>query len=53
MTKLSVNVNKLATLRNSRDKNNPDLVKTTLEIIGFGAQGITVHPLPRLPEDGN
>ena len=46
MTKLSVNVNKLATLRNSRDKNNPDLVKTTLEIIGFGAQGITVHPRP-------
>lgn len=46
MTKLSVNVNKLATLRNSRGKNNPDVLKTTLDIIAYGAQGITVHPRP-------
>lgn len=46
MTKLSVNINKLATLRNSRGKNNPDLIKTMLEIISFGANGITVHPRP-------
>jgi len=46
MTKLSVNVNKLATLRNSREKNNPDVLKTTLEIISYGAEGITVHPRP-------
>lgn len=46
MTKLSVNVNKLATLRNSRGKNNPDVLKTTLDIISYGAQGITVHPRP-------
>ncbi|OGT55935.1 MAG: pyridoxine 5'-phosphate synthase [Gammaproteobacteria bacterium RIFCSPHIGHO2_12_FULL_42_10] len=46
MTKLSVNVNKLATLRNSRGKNNPDVLKTALEIISYGAQGITVHPRP-------
>jgi pyridoxine 5-phosphate synthase len=46
VTKLSVNVNKLATIRNSRGKNNPDLLKTTLDIIAFGAQGITVHPRP-------
>ncbi len=46
MTKLSVNVNKLATLRNSRGGNNPDVLKTTLDIISFGAQGITVHPRP-------
>lgn len=46
MTKLSVNVNKLATIRNSRGKNNPDVLKTSLEIIAYGAQGITVHPRP-------
>lgn len=46
MTKLSVNVNKLATLRNSRGKNNPDVVKGALDIVGFGSQGITVHPRP-------
>ncbi len=46
MTTLSVNVNKLATLRNSRGKNNPDLLKTTLDIVSFGAEGITVHPRP-------
>src|SRR5438067_1560652 len=46
MTKLSVNVNKLATLRNSREKNNPDVLKMTLDIISYGAHGITVHPRP-------
>ena len=46
MTKLSVNVNKLATLRNARGKNNPDVLKMTLDIIKYGASGITVHPRP-------
>lgn len=46
MTSLSVNVNKLATLRNSRGKNNPDVLQGALDIIGFGGQGITVHPRP-------
>jgi pyridoxine 5-phosphate synthase len=46
MTKLSVNINKLATLRNSRGGNNPDLIKTALDIELFGADGITVHPRP-------
>lgn len=46
MTRLSVNVNKLATLRNARGKNNPDVLKMTLDIIAYGAQGITVHPRP-------
>ncbi len=46
MTLLSVNVNKLATLRNSRGGNTPDVLKTTLDIIEYGAQGITVHPRP-------
>ncbi|MCE3237243.1 MAG: pyridoxine 5-phosphate synthase [Gammaproteobacteria bacterium] len=46
VTKLSVNINKLATLRNARGKNNPDVLKTTLDIISYGAQGITVHPRP-------
>ena len=46
MTTLSVNVNKIATLRNSRGGNNPDLVKTALDIERFGADGITVHPRP-------
>jgi pyridoxine 5-phosphate synthase len=46
MTKLSVNINKLATLRNSRGGNNPDLVKSALDIERFGADGITVHPRP-------
>src|SRR5665213_902029 len=46
MTKLSVNINKIATLRNSRGGNNPDLVKTAKDIITFGAEGITVHPRP-------
>jgi len=46
MTKLSVNINKLATLRNSRGGNNPNLVKAALDIEQFGADGITVHPRP-------
>lgn len=46
MTTLSVNINKIATLRNSRGGNNPDLVKTALDIERFGAEGITVHPRP-------
>jgi pyridoxine 5-phosphate synthase len=46
MTKLSVNINKIATLRNSRGGNNPDLIKTALDIERFGAEGITVHPRP-------
>ena len=45
-TKLSVNINKIATLRNSRGGNNPNLVKTALDCERFGAQGITVHPRP-------
>ena len=46
MTKLSVNINKIATLRNSRGGNNPDLIKMALDAERFGAQGITVHPRP-------
>jgi pyridoxine 5-phosphate synthase len=46
MTKLSVNINKIATLRNSRGGNNPDLIKVAKDIETFGAQGITVHPRP-------
>jgi len=46
MTRLSVNINKIATLRNSRGGNNPDLVKVALDCERFGAQGITVHPRP-------
>ncbi len=45
-TRLSVNVNKVATLRNSRGGNNPDVLKVARDIEGFGAQGITVHPRP-------
>jgi pyridoxine 5-phosphate synthase len=45
-TKLSVNINKIATLRNSRGGNNPNLVKVALDCERFGAQGITVHPRP-------
>jgi pyridoxine 5-phosphate synthase len=44
--KLSVNINKIATLRNSRGGNNPDVVKAAADIQGFGADGITVHPRP-------
>jgi len=46
MTKLSVNINKIATLRNARGGNNPDVVKVALDCERFGAQGITVHPRP-------
>lgn len=46
MTKLSINVNKLATIRNARGKNNPDVVASSLELIKLGAEGITVHPRP-------
>jgi pyridoxine 5-phosphate synthase len=46
VTRLSVNVNKLATLRNARGGNNPDVVKGALDIVKAGAQGITVHPRP-------
>jgi pyridoxine 5-phosphate synthase len=45
-TKLSVNINKLATLRNARGGNNPDLIKAALDIENYGAYGITVHPRP-------
>ena len=46
MTKLSVNINKIATLRNSRGGNNPDVVQAAIDIQNFGAEGITVHPRP-------
>lgn len=46
VTRLSVNINKIATLRNARGGNNPDLVKVALDCERFGAQGITVHPRP-------
>ena len=46
MTKLSVNINKIATIRNARGGNNPNLVQVALDCERFGAQGITVHPRP-------
>jgi pyridoxine 5-phosphate synthase len=46
MTHLSVNVNKIATLRNARGGNNPDVIKVALDCEKFGADGITVHPRP-------
>jgi pyridoxine 5-phosphate synthase len=46
MTKLSVNINKFATLRNARGGNNPDLIKIAQDCQRFGADGITVHPRP-------
>lgn len=46
MTKLSVNINKVATLRNARGGNNPDVEKVALDCGQFGAEGITVHPRP-------
>ena len=46
MTKLSVNINKIATLRNARGGNNPDVEKVALDCETFGAEGITVHPRP-------
>ena len=46
MTKLSVNINKVATLRNARGGNNPDVLRVAQDVEGFGGQGITVHPRP-------
>ena len=46
MTKLSVNINKVATLRNARGGKVPDVVKFALDCERFGAEGITVHPRP-------
>lgn len=46
MTRLSVNINKIATLRNARGGNNPDVIKAAVDCESFGAQGITVHPRP-------
>ncbi len=46
MTKLSVNINKVATLRNARGGNNPNVLKVALDCEAFGADGITVHPRP-------
>src|SRR3954469_21306022 len=45
-TKLSVNINKIATIRNSRGGNTPDLLKVAADCERFGAEGITVHPRP-------
>ena len=46
MTKLSVNINKIATLRNSRGGNNPSVLKAAVDVQQFGADGVTVHPRP-------
>ena len=46
MTKLSVNINKIALIRNSRGGNLPDVTKAALDLVRFGAEGITVHPRP-------
>ena len=46
MTKLSVNINKIATLRNSRGGNVPDLLQFATDVQGFGAEGVTIHPRP-------
>jgi len=46
MTKLSVNINKIATLRNARGGNMPNVLQAALDLERFGAQGITVHPRP-------
>ena len=46
MTRLSVNINKIATLRNARGGNNPDVIRVAMDCERFGAQGITVHPRP-------
>lgn len=46
MTRLSVNINKIATLRNARGGNLPDVIRVALDCERFGAQGITVHPRP-------
>ena len=46
MTKLSVNINKIALIRNSRGANQPDILKIAKDCERFGAQGITIHPRP-------
>lgn len=46
MTKLSVNINKVATIRNARGGNNPDVLRVAIDCQSFGADGITVHPRP-------
>lgn len=46
MTKLSVNINKIATLRNSRGGNTPNVLQAAIDVQRFGAQGVTVHPRP-------
>ena len=46
MTALSVNINKVATLRNARGGNMPNLLKVAKDLQEFGAQGITIHPRP-------
>jgi pyridoxine 5-phosphate synthase len=46
MTRLSVNINKIATLRNARGGNVPDLIQVAIDAQKFGAQGITIHPRP-------
>jgi pyridoxine 5-phosphate synthase len=46
MTKLSVNINKIATLRNSRGGNSPDVIKAAIDVQRFGSDGVTVHPRP-------
>ena len=46
MIKLSVNINKFATLRNARGGNNPDLAQVAIDCERFGADGITIHPRP-------
>ena len=46
MTKLSVNINKIAVIRNSRGGNLPDVIQAAIRIEDFGAEGITVHPRP-------
>ena len=46
MTKLSVNINKIATIRNARGGNNPNLLKMAKDVQTYGAQGITIHPRP-------
>ena len=46
MTRLSVNINKIATLRNARGGDMPDVEKAACDCVRFGAEGITVHPRP-------
>jgi pyridoxine 5-phosphate synthase len=46
MTQLSVNINKFATLRNARGGNNPDVTQAAMDVVRFGAHGVTVHPRP-------